>query len=741
MPRQLLFLFAWCIAWGATALRAEPGAPIAAARLAAGEAIRLDGSLDHPAWQRAPVHDGFVQKLPEVGEPPRHATEVRILFDEVAVYVGVRAHDPDPSQIRAPLVRHDRVNRTQDFVVVYFDAIGSRQSAQFFRVNAAGSTGDGMHTAADDSEDFAPDFDFDAAVRRDAGGYTAVFRIPFASLRFSGDGPPAWRVMVARRVPRDQFYMYTSVLVPRDAPNFIAALQPLQGVELPQRHQFLVLRPSFTARHLRSATARQPDARRSDLDASLDVKWRPRPEWVIDATLNPDFSQVALDVPQLSGNTRFALQYPEKRPFFFESSDLLRSPTEALYTRSFTEPRWGLRSTWRGNQLAGTAFAIDDRGGGLVLLPGPWGTGAAAQPASQSLATRWSFDAGAVQWGALAAIRRYADGRGSNAVWGPEVGWQIDDAWRLRAQVLGSDTTALPDAAGELWQQPAIRGRRSVVKVNWQGDHADANLVLDESDAGFRNDSGFTAENSVRGASGAYNFGWSKVGPFNEFWLGLRFEHKQEHRSGQRLAQDVSPGVWFTGASNLEVYLNLHPDAQLRTRSDGPLLHQRHLSFELMVTPATWAPYLTASGKLGRLADVQADQVRPGGQLNLALTTRPLSRLELEPSVWMAWLDRDGRRTYHESVTQWLAVWHLDAHQSIRGIWQRTSLHRQAEAGVPAALDRSQVGSLTWAWHRTSGQVLYIGVTRQRRGLGLGERDNEVFVKWQTDMDEWRRAF
>ena len=69
---------------------------------------------------------------------------------------------------------------------------------------------------------------------------------------------------------------------------------------------------------------------------------------VVDATLNPDFSQVALDEPQLAGNTRFALSFPEKRPFFFESSDLLRSPTEALYTRSLTAPRWGLRSTWRG---------------------------------------------------------------------------------------------------------------------------------------------------------------------------------------------------------------------------------------------------------------------------------------------------------------------------------------------------------------------------------------------------------
>ena len=242
--------------------QAADGMPIVSARLQADEGLRLDGTLAHPAWQRAPVHSSFVEKAPETGAVPRHETRVRVLFDEQALWVGVEALDPDPSQIRAPLVRHDGVNRTQDFVVVYIDAIGRRQSAQFFRVNAAGSLADGMHTASDDSEDFAPDFDFDAATVRTDTGYTAVFRIPFASLRFASDvGPQAqggaqtWRIMVGRRVPREQFYLHTSVLIPRDAPSFIAALQPLQGVVLPERLQFLTLRPSLTWRRQRQAPA------------------------------------------------------------------------------------------------------------------------------------------------------------------------------------------------------------------------------------------------------------------------------------------------------------------------------------------------------------------------------------------------------------------------------------------------------------------------------------------------------
>ena len=300
-----------------SATLAPASTAITAVRLLPGERLPLDGTLSHPAWSRAPVFADFVEKAPNTGGVPQHPTRVRVLFDAQAIYVGVEAIDPDPSLIRAPLVRHDGVNRTQDFVVVYLDAIGSRQSAQFFRVNAAGSLADGMHTASDDSEDFAPDFDFDAATARNASGYTAVFRIPFASLRFASDsldagvgGSQPWRIMVARRVPREQFYLHSSVLIPRDAPSFIAALQPLRGVQLPEQHQFLTVRPSLTWRRQHDQPAGGPDTRSSQLTATLDLKWRPLPELVIDATLNPDFSQVALDVPQLAGNTKFALEFP-----------------------------------------------------------------------------------------------------------------------------------------------------------------------------------------------------------------------------------------------------------------------------------------------------------------------------------------------------------------------------------------------------------------------------------------------
>lgn len=716
------------------------GAPITAARLLPDERIRLDGTLSHPAWQRAPAHADFVQKFPEAGPKPDRETQVRVLYDDQALYIGVDALEPEPARIRAPLVRHDGVNRTQDFVVAYIDPVGTRQSAQFFRVNAAGSTADGMYTAADDNEDFAPDFDFDAAAHRHERGYSVVLRIPFASLRFSSEGEPAWRIMVGRRVPREQFFMHTSVLVPFEAPNFIATLQPLQGVQLPAHQQFLTLRPSLTWRTQRDRPFDGPARRSSSLDPTLELKWRPRAELVVDATLNPDFSQVALDVPQLAGNTRFALEVQEKRPFFFESSDLLRSPTDAIYTRSFTEPRWGLRSTWRGRSLAASAFAIDDRGGGLVLLPGPYATKDAEQPSSRAVVARALHGGDALQLGALAVSRRYDEDRGANNVLGPDLSWQIDDAWRVRAQWLRSETSALPDGHGQLRRGPTLSSDRVLLRGTRRTDETEVSATLDDIGEGFRHDSGFVPQNGVRTVNLFAGKAWQKVGPLNELWVNVHLDRSDDKALGQRVSQDVYPGFWLAGPHNLEWELHWHR-SQLRVRPGGALHEERFWKTFVVVTPAPWIPFLEFSGRAGHVVDVEADRLRKGGDASVVLTMRPHARLELEPRGSIARYVENGRRAYRETTAQVLAVWHFDARQTLRAIVQRTTQDRRAEPGLDAYRDAVNEGSLTYAFRQSSGSVLYVGAARSRQGADRPDRGTEFFVKLQVDVDELRRRF
>lgn len=715
------------------------------ARLAPGESIALDGSLSHPAWQRAPVYNSFIERNPTLGATPQFETRVQVLVGEHALYVGVTALDPHPELIQALPVRHDQVDRTHDFVMVYLDTMGRKKMAQWFGVTAAGSTLDGVNTAEDDNEDNSPDFDYDAAVQRTAQGYTAVLRIPYSSLRYSkttGVNPAAgWRMMVVRRVPREQPYLLMSVPLGRDAASFIDALQPLDGAPAPSNDSFLQLRPNFTLRRSTDQQPGQPMTADNSLNVGLDIKWRPRPELVVDATLKPDFSQVELDVPQLSRNTRFALYLQEKRPFFLESSDLLRSPTDALYTRSVSQPRWGVRASWRDDSLAATSFAIHDLGGGLVLLPGPYGTGTAWQPASDSAVARFRLDSSDLSWGGIASLRSYDGNLGQNAVAGPDISWQATPNLRLRAQLLASHTTARPDATGQLVNAPAQDGTQLFMSAFWRSEPYEAGAVVENRSLGFRNDNGFVTQTGVRRLALDAHRVWRNTGPFNEIWLNLNSENIQDRATGHTISSSVTPGFYFSTSQNTEFTLEYRGLSRQRVAANTALHQEHYWHWSMTRNLGAWASKVQMDLDHGQLMDVTANQVRPGTKLTLLANLRPWRTLELLPNYSLAQLQAPGGgQAYRETAAQLLTIWHLAPQQTLRLILQRNGADRLTEPalGITAFSDRDRTQSLTYTWRRNAGTIFYLGASRGNNGVApLESRGTEVFAKLQLDVDQW----
>ena len=468
---------------------------------------------------------------------------------------------------------------------------------------------------------------------------------------------------------------------------------------------------------------------------------------MIDGTLKPDFSQVALDVPQLSGNTDFALYLPEKRPFFFESSDLLHSPTEALYTRSFTAPRWGVRSTWRGAALAGTAFIIDDKGGGETLLPYAYGTNTALQPGSRSLSARAHADlddAAKFELGGVLAARRYEDGRGDNTVLGPDVAWQITDAWRVRGQWLHSDTTAQPDpVSGMLVRGKDTAGDSLMLKASRYTDRMQLDFVDLDISPQFRHDTGFVNQVGVRDLELRQGVVFRDLAPINELWLNLRSARISDRIDGDVVQAYVTPEVYASLPHNTQAWVQWHGLSRLRASAGGRLLSEHYWKGEYTSTLAQAIPLFDATVTLGKLADVTAGVVRPGGQVNMSMSTRPFPAIEIEPSIWAAWLRRGSLLAYRETASQLLGVWHIDARQNLRLILQRSTVDRKAEAGVAADRESGLTTSLTYAFRRSMGTVLYVGATRSHSGVGIQNiaRGTEAFVKLQVDVDEVRGMF
>jgi Domain of unknown function (DUF5916) len=713
------------------------------------ERIKLDGHLDDPVWQTAPVLDRFVQFLPVDRLPPPAGfrTTVQVVMESDALVIGVRAFDPDPSRIRAPLVRRDQVRRDQDFIGIVIDPVGDRRSAQFVRINAIGVLADGRYQAAGDIEDFAPDFGVDGAAQRLADGYSVEVRLPFIALRYPRELNAPWRLMVTRSVPRESSVLLLSAPLTKDGLSFIAELQAIDGLEdLPNRlhgHALLSVTPELTLRRTREQS---PGAADASAKASLgvDLKWRPRADWVLDATLNPDFAQVELDLPQLTGNTRFALSVPEKRGFFLESTDVIDLPLAGFYSRSIADPDWGLRATWRGASADATALVLRDDGGGSVLRPSAYATAVYA-PEVASTASVWRArqHLGAHTLGALASVRHYAQDAGRNLVIGVD-GYSAptpQDQFRLRA--LASATTAGFDAQGVLQETGSEQGHWIEARWNRRSQAWILNALVREVSPRFRNDNGFVAQSGIRTVESEINRRWGEVDAVlvtaHEFETFLWMQHTQalaDAAQGIGAAHTQSArwhaGIWWAGAKNSDGVFKFHIDRE-RAQPTSPLRPVHQVVLEYGFNPAPWFTRAYVELQAGDFLDVAADRVGPGRQWTLDTQLRwQVGRFGLESQQRLAQLElrHAGQTALRDVTANWIGVLHLSSRDTVRAIWQVSRGHRLADptVGLTAYTYDERSASIV-VQHRVGlGRSASAGVT-QLRSEPDAARKTEVFVK------------
>jgi Domain of unknown function (DUF5916) len=719
-------------------------------RRCAAAAALIGGRLDEPAWQRAPVHAQFVQYLPVDRRPPPdgYRTTVQVIAEADALVIGIRAVDPAPQEIRAPLTRRDQVRRDQDFVAVYLDAVGDRRAAQFVRINAAGVLADGVYIAAIDSEDFAPDFDVEAAVARLDDGYSVELRLPFIALRFPHDAVAPWRLMVARSVPRASSVLLLSAPLTKDGLSFIAELQPIAALaeveQRARRQSLLLLRPELTLRATRERADGQPRRRGHEASLGAELKWRPRADWVIDATLNPDFSQVELDAPQLAGNTRFALSVPEKRSFFLESTDVIDQPLAGFYSRSVTDPRYGLRATWRAPRADATALTLRDEGGGLLLRPGPFGTAVFAQDgASQASLLRARGHAGAWTGGVLLSERDHGEGRGRNRLAGADLTWSVSARDQLRARWLGSRTSAAFDAQGVPFEARPADGHWLELRWNRRSNDWIVNFDFDDLSPRFANDNGFVDQAGVRRVEVEVIRRW---GP-NPLWgldahefesylwtqqVATREDRAAGIQGGRAVSRKWHPGFWFAGPLNSEGWVQLELDAQ-RVRPGGRLHPQRGVGAHIGLNPAPWFTRLTVELKGGERVDVEADRSGRGVDGFIEANLRGSLGgwgIESEQKIAFARIERAGRRVISDGTARWLGVLHLSAHDSVRAVWQAARWRREADTalGIAAARFDGRTTSIVFQHRVGLGRNFSVGVTRASEAPGA-RRNDELFVK------------
>ncbi len=336
-------------------------------------------SMSEPGRRDLLKISGFVERSPNDGNDPTQRTEVYIGYDHQNLYVVWLCFDKEPGKIRAHLSRRENIY-DDDYVELILDTFHDQRHALVFDTNPLGIQADGLYTESGSGTDNSWDTVWNTAGKVTHEGYVVIQSIPFKVLRFrSGATVPDWGVVFMRAIPRsdenDYFPRVSSKIAGQL--NQEATVSGFEGISPGRNFQ---LNPYVFGRSFRSinqdvSTNPVLDSKTFDAKGGLDAKVVFKDSLVLDATIEPDFSQVESDQPQNTVNQRFEVFFPEKRPFFLENSNFFETlqpfqNNSLLFTRRIADPQFGTRLTGKQGPWTLGFMVADDRSAGQRVLAG-----------------------------------------------------------------------------------------------------------------------------------------------------------------------------------------------------------------------------------------------------------------------------------------------------------------------------------------------------------------------------------
>lgn len=676
--------------------------------------ITLDGRLDEPSWRAATLVTSFFETYPANLGVPAVATTAAFLYDDRNVYVGIRALDPNPESIRAPIVRRDRVLEDQDYVEVFLDPLNTRRSAFFFRANARGIVTDGQYDDKKRLRDYSPDFDFDAAASIDEQGWTAEIRIPLSSLRYQPGTDNPWAYVVYRNLPRQQTATIASAPIPRGGSCDLCYASVVNGIAVERRGAV------FVVPHIAYERLDRTGDTSDEFEAGIDATWKPRENTVVNATLFPDFSQIEADAPQLTANAQFALGVSEKRPFFLEGTDLLTTQVPVIYTRAFTDPDAGLRITDRSSRHEYTALALREAGGGTAIEPGPLNSRLAVQDfESTAFVARDRFLFGRKSVGMLATARFNDDGS-RNVVIGADGNWAPSTADQISAQFLSSRTRNpnRPDLL-DVWTGQRLGGNAGSLAWTHSANDWYANVMYETYARDFRAWNGLVTQVGVTSLAGVVDL---YTYPESNRWItqyGPRLRASRvEGDAGGVINQSISPGLVLRAAGDTLIAIEWQPHVETVTLAGLRTYHSFLLGASS--TPLPWMPGATLTAFGGERVDNVTGIVGDGYNIQGTIPVR-FSRFELASTLgYQTFRSADvsgGRRTlFTERNTQVIATWHLSPKLNLRITHRETAFTAVPPfAGIATSVRaRSGLSSLLLSYQTNWQTRFYLGAEHNR---------------------------
>ncbi|HXM94486.1 MAG TPA: DUF5916 domain-containing protein [Candidatus Dormibacteraeota bacterium] len=475
-------------------------------------APKLADFLENRPREAELVVTDFRQNLPGDGNSATESTAAYLSYDDKNLYVAFLCLD-DPRQVRAHLSKREDSDQ-DDSVGVLLDTFRDFHRSYLFSSNPLGVQTDAIFTEGQ-GYDYSFDTLWDNAGRITKDGYIVFFSIPFKSLRFSHAEKHTWGIALSRIILRKSEYDYWPYITQRveGKTQQFAALSGLENVSPGRNIQFIPYGLLATNNYLYQPhppnPATPPEFRdKFEHRAGLDAKFVAKDALTFDITLNPDFSQVESDDPQVTVNQRFAVFFPEKRPFFIENAGFFTTPINLFFSRQIADPQFGGRMTGKLGQWTLGALVIDDRQPGRRYPSGPYETRAV------NGVVRVTREFGKQSYiGGFLSTRDFSDTNNRVASLDARLklskNWVVDlqsaHSWTRQDTLAGQDClTFHPNPQGIRSQQ----GSTLWADTSYSGRHFYFSTLYDDYSPGFCSELGFITRVDIRRNNTTAGYVW-----------------------------------------------------------------------------------------------------------------------------------------------------------------------------------------------------------------------------------------
>lgn len=671
--------------------------------------VKIDGKLDTGEWTDAKIYEIKYEINPGDNVPAPVKTEVYVKYDDNNLYFGFRAFDPNPEKIRARYSDRD-VIFGDDLVGIMLDTFNGQRRAYEFVCNPYGVQQDFLYTQGV-GEDVSWDTIWDSAGSILSDGYFVEIAIPFNSITFpSKVENQEWGISLYRIYPREYRSRLYSHPNDRNDSCFICQFDKLTGIEDIKPGRNLEITPSMVVSNAKERPGFDQPMNGSETNSNIGVnlRWGPTSNILVNATYNPDFSQIEADSAQLTVNRRFALYFNEKRPFFLEEGDNFMTEENVLYTRTIADPSFGVKVTGKMNRTHFGSFYAEDT---ITNFIEPSSTNSSLESYSHnsnntSLRVKQDiFENSFV--GMIVTDRR--GGEYYNTVSGVDGRFNLTKQDTVNFQYLKSRRKNPVSDESNIFNGNELEGDDMFFSYSHRGRNWKWGSYYLDRDNDFRADMGFINQVGikVKGVEIGYTYYSEKSSFYSQIQNNLEY-NKITDFNGELLEDEFQ----YTFSSQLakQSYFNF----ELEKRREV----YQNKQYDDLKEYIAWVgskpiKYLTfdLTYRIGDYIDYSANRLGDGNTFGLSMEVKPSKHIKVDFDYTIENLDVNNQKLYSAKVIQSTFVYNFGTRMFLRAILQDVKVDRNKDNYLSEVEAKNEdfIGQLLFSYKINPRTLCYLG--------------------------------